>query len=102
MGFSTFGDVLSVRIMVDKISGRSRGFGFVSFSVLTAAEDAIRHINGYVLGHKRLKVEQKKDKAVGKIMGYNDEEGDRFSFEAGRATIHTNKPNSDAVDSVTP
>lgn len=59
--FSAFGEVLSAHIMVDKQSGRSRGFGFVSYSSLDAAEEAIRHVNGYVLGHKRLKVEQKKE-----------------------------------------
>ncbi|KAJ9170038.1 hypothetical protein P3X46_018174 [Hevea brasiliensis] len=30
--FSSFGDVTEVRIMYDKDSGRSRGFGFVNFS----------------------------------------------------------------------
>ncbi|KAG5231987.1 glycine-rich RNA-binding protein [Salix suchowensis] len=32
--FCSFGDVTEVRILYDKDSGRSRGFGFVSFALL--------------------------------------------------------------------
>uniref|UniRef100_A0A2P2J5B2 Glycine-rich RNA-binding protein n=1 Tax=Rhizophora mucronata TaxID=61149 RepID=A0A2P2J5B2_RHIMU len=42
--FSSFGEVSEVRIMYDKDSGRSRGFGFVSFSKeneATCAKDAM-------------------------------------------------------------
>lgn len=58
--FSPHGNVLSCRIFVDKISGRSRGFGFVSFSGPDEAKRAIKFMNGYKLGHKRLKVELKR------------------------------------------
>ncbi|GJV67143.1 glycine-rich RNA-binding protein 4, mitochondrial-like protein [Tanacetum coccineum] len=42
--FSSFGQVSEVRIMYDKDSGRSRGFGFVNFSTedeATSAKDAM-------------------------------------------------------------
>ncbi|KAI3748480.1 hypothetical protein L6452_11571 [Arctium lappa] len=42
--FSSFGEVSEVRIMYDKDSGRSRGFGFVNFSredEATSAKDAM-------------------------------------------------------------
>jgi len=61
--FSTFGQVISARIMVDKVTGRSRGFGFVSYNNPDSALQAIKAMNGFVVGHKRLKVEQKKDKS---------------------------------------
>ena len=61
--FSTFGQVISARIMVDKVTGRSRGFGFVSYNNPDSALQAIEAMNGFVVGHKRLKVEQKKDKS---------------------------------------
>jgi hypothetical protein len=60
--FAPHGSVISCRIFVDKISGRSRGFGFVSYDRPESAVMAIEHMNGYELGHKRLKVEIKRSK----------------------------------------
>jgi hypothetical protein len=42
--------------MVDKASGLSRGYGFVSYSALEEAEEAKFNMNGFKLGKKRLKV----------------------------------------------
>ena len=39
-----------------------RPTGFVSYNNPESAEQAIKSMNGFVVGHKRLKVEQKKDK----------------------------------------
>lgn len=47
--FSPFGTLLSVRIMVEKESGRSRGFGFVSYDSPEAAAIAIKELNGYTV-----------------------------------------------------
>jgi hypothetical protein len=47
--FCNFGNLLSVRIMVEKDSGRSRGFGFVSYDSPEAAAFAIKELNGYVV-----------------------------------------------------
>ena len=63
--FSPFGNVLSARIMVDTGTGRSRGFGFVSYDKPSSATQAIEKMNGLQLGKKRLKVQLKKDKATG-------------------------------------
>mmetsp|Transcript_15093 Transcript_15093/g.19579 ORF Transcript_15093/g.19579 Transcript_15093/m.19579 type:complete len:390 (-) Transcript_15093:305-1474(-) len=60
--FSPYGNVISARIMVDNDSGRSRGFGFVSFDHPASANNAIIHMNGLQIGKKRLKVQHKKDK----------------------------------------
>jgi hypothetical protein len=54
--FTAFGSVISARIMVDNDSGRSRGFGFVSFDNPASAADAIDKMNGLQIGKKRLKV----------------------------------------------
>ena len=62
--FSPFGNVISARIMVDVESGRSRGFGFVSFENPSSADDAIEGMNGLQIGKKRLKVQHKKDKTL--------------------------------------
>jgi CUG-BP- and ETR3-like factor len=52
--------ILSVRIMTDKASGRSKGYGFVSYETAESAAGAIQHINGKQALGKRLKVELKK------------------------------------------
>lgn len=54
------GVILSVRIMTDKTSGRSKGYGFVSYETSENAKLAIISINGKQALGKRLKVELKK------------------------------------------
>ena len=79
--FTPHGAVISCRIFVDKISGRSRGFGFVSFDRPESANSAIEHMNGYELGHKRLKVEIKRSKRGDRRGG--DRGGDRGGNRGG-------------------
>lgn len=59
--FSPFGVVTSARIMIDHTTGRSRGFGFVSFDNTASAQLAVASLNGFQIGKKRLKVQFKKD-----------------------------------------
>lgn len=49
--FCHYGTLLSVRIMVEKESGRSRGFGFVSYDNSDSAALAIKNLNGFVVSH---------------------------------------------------
>jgi len=57
--FCPYGNLLSVRIMVEKDTGRSRGFGFVSYDSPESAAHAIKELNGFAIGNKRLKVQHK-------------------------------------------
>ena len=43
--FSEYGDVRSVNIIMDRETGRSRGFGFVEMSDSQAGRDAIKGLN---------------------------------------------------------
>lgn len=54
--FSPFGNVVSARIMVDRATGRSRGFAFVSYDNAASAQMAIQALDGFTVGRKRLKV----------------------------------------------
>jgi hypothetical protein len=45
--FERYGNILSARIMVDKQTGRNRGFGFVSFDNQNSAVGAIKGMNGF-------------------------------------------------------
>jgi len=58
--FRNFGNILSHRIMTDNKTGRSKGFGFVSYDNPMSAKAAIDHMNGFQVGAKRLKVTIKK------------------------------------------
>lgn len=44
--FSEFGDIVSVKIISDRVTGQSKGFGFVEYADKTGAEKAIKERNG--------------------------------------------------------
>lgn len=48
--FSEVGSVVSAMVIMDKITGRSRGFGFVEMSSGEEAKEAIAKFHGYDLG----------------------------------------------------
>ena len=50
------GDIAAVKIVKDKYSKKSLGFGFVKFVKDEDAQAAIESKNGFLLGPKRLKV----------------------------------------------
>ncbi|KAH8489254.1 hypothetical protein H0E87_024769 [Populus deltoides] len=59
--FEAFGKVLSAKVFVDKVTGVSKCFGFVSYDSPAAAQNAITMMNGFQLGGKKLKVQLKRD-----------------------------------------
>jgi RNA recognition motif-containing protein len=56
--FSRYGEVSSINIIMDKITNRSRGFGFVKMNDTKAAEQAIRELNGMTLDNQTIKVKE--------------------------------------------
>ncbi|RKO86989.1 hypothetical protein BDK51DRAFT_26946 [Blyttiomyces helicus] len=54
--FRKFGRIISARVMRDDVSGRSKGFGFVSFEAGDQAARALREMNGKRYGLKSLVV----------------------------------------------
>ena len=44
--FEEYGDVTSAKVILDKFTQRSRGFGFVEMSDDASAEKAIKELNG--------------------------------------------------------
>lgn len=54
--FSPFGEILESKIISDRETGRSRGFGFVTFSDEQSMRDAIDAMNGKVLDGRNITV----------------------------------------------
>ena len=60
--FSEYGTVNSVNLIVDRETGRARGFGFVEMEA-AGAEGAIQALNGSSLDGRSLKVNEAQPKA---------------------------------------
>lgn len=56
--FSKHGDVISAKIVIDKITEESRGFGFVEMKELSAAQKAIVSLNGTLFLGKTINVSE--------------------------------------------
>ncbi|KAL8167254.1 hypothetical protein V2J09_008753 [Rumex salicifolius] len=56
--FEKFGHLVEAKVVLDKGSGRSRGFGFVSFDEKRAMEEAIEAMNGMDLDGRSITVEK--------------------------------------------
>ena len=56
--FQTYGTVTSGQVIIDKFSGRSRGFGFVEMSQDDEAQAAIEALNGTPYGGRPLTVNE--------------------------------------------
>ncbi len=56
--FSKFGDVEEAVVIKDKYSGRSKGFGFVTFSDDASANKAIKEMNDHEVDGRQLKVNE--------------------------------------------
>jgi RNA recognition motif-containing protein len=61
--FSQVGTVESVKIIMDRDTGRSKGFGFVEMSSDSEATDAISRLNGADLGGRAISVSEAKPQA---------------------------------------
>ena len=55
--FSHYGTVLSVQIMRDATTGKSRGYAFVNFDSFQSADEAILNLNGQYVNGRPIEVE---------------------------------------------
>ena len=60
--FSQFGEVSSSRVITDKFSGRSKGFGFVEMPNDNEAKAAIEALNGKEIGGRAITVNEAMEK----------------------------------------
>ena len=60
--FGEFGSVTSAKIIMDKYSGRSKGFGFVEMENTEEGEKAINELNGTTFKSREMVVNEAKPK----------------------------------------
>ncbi|MEY4740222.1 MAG: hypothetical protein RIS13_374 [Bacteroidota bacterium] len=58
--FAEYGEVTSAKVITDKFTGRSRGFGFVEMSDDAAAQKAIQELDGATVEGRAIKVSEAK------------------------------------------
>ncbi len=63
--FAQFGEVTRANVVMDRDSGRSRGFGFVEMSDDDAAAAAIKQLDGSELQGRRVTVSEARPKPNG-------------------------------------
>lgn len=56
--FAQYGDVSVVNIITDKMTGRSKGFGFIEMPDDANAKEAISKLDGYSFKNRNLKVSE--------------------------------------------
>ena len=87
--FEQFGQVTEVRLITDKFSGKSKGFGFIEMPSKEAAEKAIEEMNGKDFNGRALNVNEAKPKTDrgsrgGRGGGRRRDSGGRGGFGGSR------------------
>jgi len=60
--FTPYGEVTSAKIIIDKVTGKSRGFGFVEMPDDTAAKKAIAELDNGTVDGRAIKVVEARPK----------------------------------------
>jgi len=61
--FSQYGEVVSVKIIIDKRTGKSKGYGFVEMGTDADADAALKGMNGQELAGRNVKVNKANSQA---------------------------------------
>ncbi len=81
--FSEYGEVSSAKIIMDKVTQRSRGFGFVEMADDTAGKSAIDQLNGSDFLGKNLVVNEARPREEGSGGGRGNRGGGGGGFRRG-------------------
>ena len=61
--FESFGEVVEAKVITERDTGRSRGFGFVTFAEDGAADEAMEQMNGAELDGREIRVNEAHERA---------------------------------------
>lgn len=85
--FSAYGEVVDARVITDRTTGQSKGFGFVEMSTEDDARRAISELNGTVLGNRTLRLDEAGERPTGdrprRDSGYGDRPRRDNNFSRG-------------------
>jgi RNA recognition motif-containing protein len=85
--FEEYGEVASARIITDKFSGRSKGFGFIEMPNAEEAKKAIEELNGAEVDGRTIvvneSIEKPKDGSARRPGGFNRGGGGGFNRGGG-------------------
>jgi RNA recognition motif-containing protein len=87
--FEDYGTVASVKIISDKFTGRSKGFGFVEMPDDAEAQKAIEELNGGTVEGRTIVVNKSEPKPEGERRSFN-----RSGGNGGRGGFSNNRDNN--------
>jgi RNA recognition motif-containing protein len=79
--FASVGEVESVNIVTDRMSGRPRGFGFVEMATEEEAQAAISQLNGTTLDDRQINVAEARPQRRRSDRGGGGRRGGRRSWD---------------------
>jgi RNA recognition motif-containing protein len=82
--FSKSGDVESVKIITDQVTGRPKGFGFVEMVTEEDAKKAVDALNGTTFMDRAITVAEAKPQAPREKRGFGGGGGGRGGFGGGK------------------
>lgn len=86
--FTDIGQIVSVKIVYDRDTGRSRGFGFVEFSNADEADNAVKKCDGMEFEGRTIKVSIAKERPRGNSGRGNRGRGSGGRFQGGHGGGH--------------
>ena len=81
--FAEYGEVTSAKVITDKFTGRSRGFGFVEMSDDAAAHKVIQELDGATVEGRAIKVSEAKPRDARPSNGGSGGGAPRRNFGGG-------------------
>jgi RNA recognition motif-containing protein len=75
--FNKFGEVTSAKVVMDRETGRSRGFGFVEMAD-TAAEEAMKSLDGTQVDGRAISVSKARPKSDNRNGSFSRDKGSRW------------------------
>lgn len=82
--FEAYGTVDSVKVITDKFTGRSKGFGFVEMPNDEEAQKAIDELNGATVEGRTIVVNKSEPKPEGERRSFNNNRSGGFSGGGSR------------------
>ncbi|PPR87173.1 hypothetical protein GOBAR_AA33516 [Gossypium barbadense] len=93
--FSKYGEVVEARVIVDRETGRSRGFGFITYTSTEDASSALQALDGQILHGRQVRVDYANDRprrqgsydgdnyGTGSGVGYGSNFGQSTNYDNG-------------------